>query len=163
MQPLRPRLIPSTVMLAWLLTSCTTTSPASFVQAGSTDRFTPCPAAPHCVTSQVPAASSHYIAPLRYAGDADLARAALLATLRSASSATVDDAAGPLVHATFHSRILGFVDDVTFLIQPRNDVIDVKSSSRLGFYDLGVNRRRVEHLRAGFETRMKGGQQDDDK
>jgi uncharacterized protein (DUF1499 family) len=43
---------------------------------------------------------------------------------------------------------MGFVDDVEFLIEPNTQVIHVRSASRLGQSDLGVNRQRIEMIRA---------------
>ena len=45
---------------------------------------------------------------------------------------------------------MGFVDDVEFVVDPERSVIDVRSASRLGHSDFGVNRKRVETLRAAF-------------
>ena len=59
----------------------------------------------------------------------------------------------PILHATFHTTI-GFVDDVTFVFRDDAGMIDVKSNSRIGFYDFGVNGRRVENLRAAFNRAM---------
>ena len=52
------------------------------------------------------------------------------------------------LHAEFRSRILRFVDDVEFLFDRANGVIHVRSASRIGRSDLGVNRKRVEGIRA---------------
>ena len=52
------------------------------------------------------------------------------------------------LYAEFRSRWLRFVDDVEFLLDAPNATIHVRSASRLGYSDLGVNRRRIEHLRA---------------
>jgi uncharacterized protein (DUF1499 family) len=49
------------------------------------------------------------------------------------------------MHATFRSSIFGFVDDMEF--RQDGDVMQVRSAARLGWWDLGVNRRRVERLR----------------
>ena len=51
------------------------------------------------------------------------------------------------LHAEFRSRILGFVDDVEFLVDENNSVIQFRSASRVGYSDLGVNRRRMNELR----------------
>jgi uncharacterized protein (DUF1499 family) len=50
------------------------------------------------------------------------------------------------IQARFTSRILRFVDDVTFYVR-ENGVVEVRSASRTGYWDLGANRRRVESLR----------------
>ena len=129
-------------------------APKHVTQSASSQTFTPCSIAPHCVSSQADH-GIHYVAPFSYTGSAQHARAALLQTLRSSGSASVEEADNGIVHATFRSTV-GFVDDVTFAIKPEQNIIDVKSSSRIGFYDLGVNGRRVERLRARFEALLKG-------
>jgi uncharacterized protein (DUF1499 family) len=45
---------------------------------------------------------------------------------------------------------MGFVDDVEFFVDPARSVIQVRSASRLGHRDFGVNRKRIESLRAAF-------------
>jgi len=57
------------------------------------------------------------------------------------------------LRAEFRSRWLGFVDDVEFLLDPAAGLIHVRSASRLGYSDLGVNRERIEHLRAALAAR----------
>jgi uncharacterized protein (DUF1499 family) len=57
------------------------------------------------------------------------------------------DAQGDYMHTLFVSRRLGFKDDVEFLLDREARVIQVRACSRLGYWDLGVNRARVEHLR----------------
>lgn len=148
------RPLAAVIVLATQLAGCAAAPPAHFTQAPG--RFTACPSAPHCVSSQAPPDSSHYVPPLRYRGDTASARHALLQVLRAQSNARIVRADDQFVHATFHTT-LGFVDDVTFVIKPKGHRIDVKSESRIGYYDFGVNRRRVQHLRKAFETRLKNG------
>jgi hypothetical protein len=54
------------------------------------------------------------------------------------------------IHAEFISAFLHFVDDVEFCFDDENKTIHVRSASRIGYYDLGVNRRRVERIRNSF-------------
>ena len=140
--------------IAALLVGCAG-APRRFTKPQAPRQFTPCSSAPHCVSSQAKPGSFHHVAPFAYSGSADSAHRALLKTLQDDKHATVEQDDGGFVHATFSST-LGFVDDVSFLIQPH--IVDVKSSSRLGFSDLGVNGRRVERLRKQFELHMKGDQ-----
>lgn len=138
------------VMTAGLI-GCASTPPKHFTR--SADDFTPCSKAPHCVSSQAEPDSGKHVPPLAFSASADGARQALLKTLYARDDATVERADARFVHATFRTT-LGFVDDVTFLIQRQRQVIDVKSSSRIGYYDFGVNRRRVEALRRDFAARL---------
>jgi uncharacterized protein (DUF1499 family) len=126
-------------------------APSHFTKPQSPGSFTACAPAPHCVSSQASAGSFQHVEPFRFTGSADAAHRALSEMLRGDPQATVEKDDGNFVHATFKTTI-GFVDDVTFLIKPDKDIIDVKSSSRIGFSDLGVNNRRVERLRKEFEA-----------
>lgn len=137
-------------LLMGALAGCVS-APARLTRAQSSDRFTECSSAPHCVSSQAKRGSFHYAASFKYTGPAEQAHQTLLETLRQSDSARVEQDQGHFVHATFTST-LGFVDDVTFIIDPQRQVIDVKSSSRIGFSDLGVNGRRVERLRKRFAS-----------
>jgi uncharacterized protein (DUF1499 family) len=54
------------------------------------------------------------------------------------------------IHALFRSRIFGFIDDVELWIDERNRVIHFKSASQTGWYDFGVNRRRMSAVISAF-------------
>jgi uncharacterized protein (DUF1499 family) len=51
------------------------------------------------------------------------------------------------LHAEVKSRVFRFVDDLELLLDPASGVVGIRSASRVGYSDLGVNRRRVETLR----------------
>lgn len=115
-------------------------------------RLKPAPPTPNCVNSQSPDGYAR-IAPLAYAGDGKAALArlhALVATLPAAKVVTVRP---DYLYAEFSSKWLGFVDDVEFYLDEKAGVIEVRSASRLGRGDFGVNRRRVEAIRAAFAAR----------
>jgi uncharacterized protein (DUF1499 family) len=52
------------------------------------------------------------------------------------------------LHAECASAVFGFVDDLELQLRASEGRIAVRSASRLGRSDLGVNRRRVEALRS---------------
>ncbi|MND03139.1 hypothetical protein D3C83_228210 [compost metagenome] len=60
---------------------------------------------------------------------------------------------GSYLYAEFTSRLMGFVDDVELLLDEKARLVHVRSASRLGRRDFGVNRARVEALRALIGTR----------
>jgi uncharacterized protein (DUF1499 family) len=64
-------------------------------------------------------------------------------------SRVVEEKSG-LLRAEFQTRILGFVDDVEFRLNRPKKTIDFRSASRVGYYDFGVNRVRMEKLRIEF-------------
>ncbi|WP_264758939.1 DUF1499 domain-containing protein [Pseudomonas oryzagri] len=107
-------------------------------------RLAPCPDSPNCVCSQASDAR-HAIAPLPLAGSPEASRVRLLEILASEPRVRVVEQQERYLRAEFTSFVFRFVDDVEFLIGERQ--IDVRSASRLGHSDFGVNRKRIEHLR----------------
>jgi uncharacterized protein (DUF1499 family) len=90
----------------------------------------------------------HRIAPLDPGGDPQAGFERLGAVVASMPGARIVARQPHYLYAEFESRWLGFVDDVEFLLDPRAGVIHVRSASRLGRRDFGVNRARVEAIRA---------------
>jgi uncharacterized protein (DUF1499 family) len=112
---------------------------------------TPCPESPNCVSSRAdPADAVHYIAPLVLQGSPDEALAALRAVIEATPRAEVVSAGDGALGAVYISRLLRFRDDVSFEVDPAAGVIHVRSASRLGYGDMGVNRERVESIRAAL-------------
>ena len=108
---------------------------------------------PNNVSSQAdPSDSEHYIAPIRFKGTAVDAMAAVRKAVESMERATVIRHEGNYMYAEFKSKLLGFVDDVEFTHDDKAGVIHVRSAARLGRRDFGVNRARVEALRAKIEN-----------
>lgn len=107
-------------------------------------RLAPCPDSPNCVCSQAGDAR-HAIAPLPLHGSPEASRIRLLEILASEPRVRVVEEQERYLRAEFTSLVFRFVDDVEFLIGERQ--IDVRSASRLGHSDFGVNRKRIEHLR----------------
>jgi uncharacterized protein (DUF1499 family) len=58
------------------------------------------------------------------------------------------------LRAEFTTFIFRFVDDVEFLWDENEKVLHIRSASRCGYFDLGVNRRRMEKLRREFQRRQ---------
>ncbi len=82
------------------------------------------------------------------AGGTDAAWARLRSVVEGERSARIVLAEGDYLHAQFTTRWLGFTDDVEFWLDRNAGVIHVRSASRLGRRDFGVNRARIEALRA---------------
>jgi len=111
-------------------------------------KLAPCPSTPNCVSSESSVGSSH-VAPLSFNGTPEQAWETLRRAVEECGGKIKEDAT-PYLWATFTSRIFRFVDDVEFRMDARERVIQVRSASRVGYSDLGVNRKRVEKLRAAF-------------
>ena len=112
-------------------------------------RLAACPDSPNCVCSQ-DAEAAHAIAPLAFRGSAADAMRALKQVLAGQPLVRVITEAPNYLHAEFRTPLCRFVDDVEFLVVEKAHVIHVRSASRVGYSDLGTNRRRVEALRREF-------------
>ena len=107
-------------------------------------RLAPCKRTPNCVSSQADAQDrEHYIAPLAFRGTMQSLRKAV----ESMPRATVISAEGNYLYAEYRSRLMRYVDDVELHYDEKAGVVHVRSASRLGRRDFGVNRARVEELR----------------
>ena len=113
------------------------------------NRLAPCPDTPNCVCSQY-GTEEHAIAPLFYEGERSIAREKLLSILNSEERVKIVSKEDGYIHAEFTSLIFRFVDDVEFYLPTDQTVVHVRSASRIGHSDFGVNRKRVEHLRDLF-------------
>ena len=113
-------------------------------------RLSPCPDSPNCVNSQS-TDPARFIEPLRYTGNLADARQKLIELLENSKHTRLISAETDYIHAEFRSLIFNFVDDVEFYFSSEDRIIHVKSASRTGYYDFGVNRRRVERLRNELE------------
>jgi uncharacterized protein (DUF1499 family) len=114
------------------------------------NRLTPCPSSPNCVSSLSPD-RKHAIEPLQYSASRDEARERLVSILDKMKGVRITLAEPDYIHAEFRSQIFRFVDDVEFLFSDEKKIVHVKSASRIGYSDLGANRKRVERLRRAFE------------
>ncbi len=114
-------------------------------------KFKPCSWKPNCVSSTAGADDGkHHIAPFAIKGSADAAWKNLVAAVKSRDRAAVVKEDAGYLSAEFRSRGLGYVDDVEFALDTKAGVIHVRSASRLGVRDFGVNRARIESLRAAL-------------
>ena len=70
----------------------------------------------------------------------------LIEILKNTPRVKIDNIKGDYLHALATSRIMKFVDDIEINKSEKNNILEVKSKSRTGFYDLGVNKRRINTL-----------------
>ncbi len=113
--------------------------------------FSRIPASPNCVSSLAPASDRrHHIAPLERAGSPDAWRDALRAAALALPGARLVRDEPFRLAAECVSRRMRWVDDLDLAWDASSLVVHVRSASRVGWWDLGVNRRRVERLRAAL-------------
>jgi len=133
--------------LAFVLAGCATMT-GSELELTADGRLPPCPSSPNCVSSDAdPSDGTHYIEPLQIDGDPQAAWQRLVAHLENDSAYTIVERRDDYLRAEARTKILRFVDDVVFHLRPGEGVIAMRSSSRLGFSDLGKNRSRLEDVR----------------
>lgn len=101
-----------------------------------------CPNTPNCVNSQNSDPKSK-IAPLPPVAIDELKK-----VIESMERTKIIDSNDSYLYAEFTSKLMGYVDDVEFYLDRSQNVLHVRSASRLGKSDLGVNRKRVEEIRA---------------
>jgi len=132
-------------MASIFIISCSGKRPTNL---GITDsRFTACPSSPNCVSSDAHD-SNHQIPPYRLIAPADEAwQVTRDLVLKMPRTSIVKQEPGYL-HAESSSALMGFVDDFELHLRPAKGIIAIRSASRLGYSDFGVNRNRVETLRS---------------
>ena len=113
-------------------------------------KLAPCPSTPNCVCSQSEDAE-HKIEPLTYKSTPQVAFSQLKQAIASQPRTKIITQSPNYLYAEFTSAIMKFVDDVEFYLDEDAKVIHVRSASRLGQSDLGVNRKRIETIRAKLQ------------
>ena len=144
------------VVLAALLLGLRSLMPrlASSVAQGPVERagerrLADCPDKPNCQGSDASEAERQ-VEPFALKGSGTETMAALVALIESRPDAAIAARDEHYLHATFTSSLMGFVDDVEFLVDEPAGLVRVRSASRLGHSDLGANARRIETLREAW-------------
>jgi len=140
------------VGICFLLFSCSGTKPAGLgVHQG---KLSDCPDSSNCVSS-LGSEDRHAMEPYAYTGDKRRAKEKIIAIISAFKRAKIVVNEQDYLHAEFASAIFGFVDDVEFYFDDENKVVHFRSAARLGKYDFGVNRKRMDKIRKQFYLRLK--------
>lgn len=107
-----------------------------------------CPPSPNCVSSQA-TDDRHHIPPFAVKGGGERAFQRLRQILAARPDTRVVEETPLLLRVEFHTRF--FTDDALFVLDRSAEVIHVWSASRVGYWDLGKNRRRLEEIRRALE------------
>jgi uncharacterized protein (DUF1499 family) len=132
------------VTLASFINGCSETR--SNKNAVVNDVLTGCPDRPNCVSSQSPDAR-HAIEPFRLKGDPTTGWNAITGIIENLPRTTIVNATEHYLHAECKSRLFGFIDDLELKLDSETGILYIRSASRTGYYDFGVNRRRVSGMR----------------
>ncbi len=112
----------------------------------SQGKLAPCPAKPNCVSSFAEDVD-HQIASLTITGNPVAAWKKLRSLIEADGSAEIVNASDDYMHAVYTSTIMRYRDDVEFVLRAADGEIAVRSASRVGYGDMGVNRGRVDAIR----------------
>ena len=112
--------------------------------------LSPCPGTPNCVSSQEKD-SQNSILPITYKDSLEQAKERIYRVINSMRDTRIITKEVFYLHVEFTSMVFRFIDDVEFYFDGSQSLIHVRSASRWGYWDLGVNRRRVESIRSKFE------------
>lgn len=113
-----------------------------------------CPNKPNCICTGFEADATHYIDPITIPqGITSEVLTRLKISVRElAGSIQVEN--GNYLAATFTSSIFRFVDDLEIRIDSDQKMIHLRSASRVGYRDRGVNKKRVEQLKKLYSMKI---------
>lgn len=109
-------------------------------------KLPPCQDTPNCVSSQT-TSKKHYILPFKISGDPKLAWEGLRSAIIKHDRMIITHETESSLHAEATSLVLQFVDDIDAFLDEEAGLIHIRSASRVGHSDFGVNRKRVETIR----------------
>lgn len=115
-------------------------------------KLSQCPESPNCVCTEFQHDTDHYLPPTTY-NDPEIStvRARVLSAIKASGGELLRERDNYFV-ATYMSGTFGFVDDMEIRIDPDTQQIHIRSASRVGYSDLGVNRARANTLKALLGT-----------
>ncbi|MEL7004296.1 MAG: DUF1499 domain-containing protein [Bacteroidota bacterium] len=109
-----------------------------------------CPSSPNCVSS-VTSSDKHYMAPFNYTGALDDAIQKIKKVLSQETRVKITLEDKNYIRSEFKIALFGFIDDVEFLIDNEDKKIHFRSASRVGYSDLGVNKKRMIRIKHALE------------
>jgi uncharacterized protein (DUF1499 family) len=84
--------------------------------------------------------------PLPFLKNKKISREKILGILKGMKRTTIIRQSESYIHVEFRTALLSFVDDVEFFLDETDRVVHFRSASRTGYYDLGVNRKRMAEI-----------------
>lgn len=116
----------------------------------------PCPDSPNCVSTRSKD-PGHTMPPLPYLQSGRESMDRLVEVVRHMKRATIISSTPSYLHVEFRSALFRFVDDVEFVLDDSSLLIHFRSASRTGYYDFGVNRRRMKKISNQYGRPPMGG------
>jgi uncharacterized protein (DUF1499 family) len=135
-------------LMIFMITGCA----AARSEDGGSSHLLSCPESPNCVSTEAQD-DRHKIDAFHLKEDFIKNWLEIQRVVSALPRSAVVKADATCLHATFKSRVLRFVDDLELFLNPSNGIISIRSAARIGYWDFGVNRRRVEQLRIELQAR----------
>ncbi len=114
-----------------------------------------CPTSPNCACSEYPNDREHYVMPINYDPTNPAAPMEQVKAVILQMGGKLAEQTDPQTHylaATFSSRFFRFVDDLELRYDAESKLLHIRSASRVGHSDLGVNAKRVEAIRQQLQN-----------
>ena len=115
-------------------------------------KLKPCPNKPNCVSSQSEK-GPHFVEPIRYQSSGSEAFNTLKQIVKDMAGTRIIQSTEKYFHAEFQTKWLKFVDDFEALLYEDSNLIHIRSASRIGYWDLGKNKARVDEIKIRFHER----------
>ena len=114
----------------------------------------PCPGTPNCISTMYPEDSDHFLPPLPFKENLEKSKEFIIKIIENNSGAEIIENNDTMIYAQFTIPIFRFIDDTVFLFGKERKIIHFHSSSRIGTWDLGVNRRRMKKISQHYLNSM---------
>jgi len=106
-------------------------------------KLAPCPDKPNCICTEFADDQSHFIDAIKSQSlDLDMITKAIEST-----GGIINTTQNNYIAATYTSRIFKYVDDFEIRIDRENQLIHIRSASRVGHSDMGANIKRIENFK----------------
>ena len=136
-------------LVALTLCACSSNEVTTGIVDG---RLSPCPQSPNCVSSDA-TYEKHRVEPYRLKAPPQQVWHGLQNVLAAEPRTRLVVVDERYMHVEVESAVMRFVDDAEFLLLADEQIIAVRSASRTGYNELGVNRKRVERIRQELRSR----------
>lgn len=111
-----------------------------------------CPDSPNCVSTEFKTDITHYAEPIDFSVDNPSNTLADLKAVILEMGGSIEAEEDLYLAATFTSSIFRFVDDFEIRIDSDQKRIHLRSASRVGYSDRGINRQRLERFKSKFSS-----------
>lgn len=118
-------------------------------------RLSDCPNSPNCVSTQATDPEKQ-MASLPFIGDLIVTKAWVKKMINDMERTAIENESETYLHATVTSKMLRFKDDVEFYFDDKAKLVHFRSASRMGYSDLGVNRKRMECFTSEYNSQHEG-------